>query len=181
MLQSILVPPGGGQSSNFGVLHESWETSVSIRTAGGRSLAFINPYFQVRLTSRYFDLATTPAVGRPMDLCYEVTPSGARAQGGGPCSQATGGGTIAGITFDDPRSPFNGADRSLDVNENRVTNAAGPRVWFTDPFGQRARPDSFPGAVRQFLARVDNSRGGLGTSGPTLRRYYGGTLVHAPN
>ncbi len=62
-----------------------------------------------------------------------------------------------------------------------MTNASGPRVWFTDPFGLHARPDSFPGAVRQFLARIDNSRGGLDANAPTLRRYYGGTLVHPPN
>ena len=178
VLQSILVPVG--QSSNIGVLHESWQTSIGIRTAGGRGLAFINPYFQVRLPSRYYDPATAPAVGRPMDLCYEVTPSGARAQSN-MCNQATANGTITGITFDDPRSPFNGADRFFDMNENEVTNAAGPTGWFTDPFGLHARPDSFPGAVRQWIARIDNSRGGLGTNGPTLRRYYGGTSVHPPN
>jgi hypothetical protein len=56
-------------------------------------------------------------------------------------------------------------------------------VWFTDPFGLHARTDSFPGAVRQFLARIDNRRGDLGTSGPSLRRDYGGTSVsvHPPN
>jgi len=93
----------------------------------------------------------------------------------------TGNGTITGITFDDPRSPFDGADRTIDVNENQITNANGPRVWFTDPFGAHARPDSFPGAVRQWLARIDNRRGDLGTSGPSLRRYYGGASVHPPN
>src|SRR5258708_37922099 len=100
-----------------------------------------------------------------MDLCYEVTASGARAQDG-VCSQATANGTITGITFDDPRSPFNGADRFMDVNANEITNAAGPKGWFTDPFGLHARPDSFPGAVRQFLARIDNTPRGLGSHGP---------------
>lgn len=176
--QSLLVP--AGQLSNFGVLHESWETSIGIRTPSGRGLAFINPYFQVRLPSRYFDPAIAPTVGRPMDLCYEVTPSGDAARGGS-CGQVTANGTITGVTYDDPRSPFNGADRFVDVNENQITNAAGPKVWFTNPFGLQARPDSFPGSVRQFIARIDNSRGGLGTSGPTLHRNYGGTSVHPPN
>jgi len=178
VLQSILVPVG--QSSNLGVLRESWQTSIGIRTAGGRGLAFINPYFQVRFPSRYYDPGIAPAVGRPVDLCYEVTSSGSRAQSG-TCNTMTANGTITGITFDDPRSPFDGADRTIDVNENQITNAAGPRVWFTDPFGLHARTDSFPGAVRQFLARIDNRRGDLGTSGPSLRRYYGGTSVHPPN
>jgi hypothetical protein len=178
VLQSILVPVG--QSSDLGVLRESWQTSVGIRTAGGRGLAFINPYFQVRFPSRYYDPAIAPTVGRPVDLCYEVTPSGNRAQSG-TCNTMTANGTITGITFDDPRSPFNGADRTMDVNENQVTNADGPKVWFTDPFGRNARVDSFPGAVRQWIARIDNTRGGLGTSGPSVRRNYGGASVHPPN
>jgi hypothetical protein len=178
VLQSILVPVG--QSSDLGVLRESWQTSVGIRTAGGRGLAFINPYFQVRFPSRYYDPAIAPTVGRPVDLCYEVTPGGNRAQSG-TCNTMTANGTITGITFDDPRSPFNGADRTMDVNENQVTNADGPKVWFTDPFGRNARVDSFPGAVRQWIARIDNTRGGLGTSGPSVRRNYGGASVHPPN
>lgn len=180
VLQRILVPVG--QSSDLGTLRESWQTSISIRTTGGRSLAFINPYFQVRFPSRYYDPGIAPTVGRPVDLCYEVTASGARAQSS-TCNQMTANGTITGITFDDPRSPFNGADRSMDVNENQVTNALGPKVWFTNPFGLQARPDSFPGAIRQFIARLDNTRGGLGTSGPTLHRNYGGAAVsvHPPN
>jgi hypothetical protein len=178
VLQSILVPVG--QSSDLGVLRESWQTSVGIRTTGGRGLAFINPYFQVRFPSRYYDPAIAPTVGRPVDLCYEVTPGGNRAQSG-TCNTMTANGTITGITFDDPRSPFNGADRTMDVNENQVTNADGPKVWFTDPFGRNARVDSFPGAVRQWIARIDNTRGGLGTSGPSVRRNYGGASVHPPN
>jgi hypothetical protein len=176
--RDILVAPG--QRSNFGALHESWEASQAIRTAGGRSLAAFNPYFQVRLPSRFHDPATATLVGRPIDVCYEVTPSGERAQGRS-CDESTGNGTIPGIAFDDPRSLFDGADRSVDINENRITNAQGPAIWFTNPFGHRAQPDSFPGSIRQFIARIDNDRGDLGTSGPTLRRYYGGARVHAPN
>src|SRR2546429_2499011 len=29
-----------------------------------------------------------------------------------PCDQSTGAGTVAGVTFDDPRSVFNGVERS---------------------------------------------------------------------
>ena len=55
--------------------------------------------------------------------------------------------------------------------------------WFTDPFGKNGRTDSFPGSIRQFIARIDNTRGGLDVSGPTLgrNRDYGGPRVHAPN
>ncbi len=178
--QDILVPPG--QQSDFGTLHESWQTSNSIRKADGHGLAFFNPYFQVSLPSRFYDPALAPAVGRPIDVCYEVTPSGERAQGEA-CDQSTGGGTISGVTFDEPRSVFDGVDRVVDINENLIRNAEGPEVWYTDPYGKNGRTDAFPGSIRQFIARMDNSRGGLDVNGPTLGRdrNYGGPRVHAPN
>jgi hypothetical protein len=40
-----------------------------------------------------------------------------------------------------------------------------------------------PGSIRQFIARINNDRGGLELEGPTLGgdRDYGGPRVHAPN
>lgn len=177
----ILVGPGA--QSDYGVLHESWETSNSIRTPDGHRLAFFNPYFQVRLPSRFYDAAAPNLVGRPAAVCYERDSAGNRAARGGACDDLTAGGTIAGILFDDPRSPFSGADRFVDVNYNEVRNAGGPVIWFTDPFGGRAQPDSFPGAVRQVISSFDNTRGGLGNNAPTIGRgrVYGTSHVHAPN
>jgi len=178
--QFVLVPPG--QRSDFGVLHESWQTSFSLQRADGHGLAFLNPYFQVFLPSRFYDPASVNVVGRPIDVCYEVTPSGARAQGE-ECDQSTGAGTISGVTFDDPRSVFNGVERVVDINDNVIDNAQGPVFWFTDPFGKNGRTEAFPGSIRQFIAALDNTRGGLNVSGPTLgrNRDYGGPRVHAPN
>lgn len=65
--QFILVPVG--QSSNFGVLNESWETSNAIREENGHTLAFFNPYYQVRLPSRFHDPTLTGITGRPIDVC----------------------------------------------------------------------------------------------------------------
>lgn len=178
--QQILVPPG--QTSNFGALHESWETSNSIRAENGHTLAFFNPYFQVALPSRFHDPALTGITGRPIDVCYEVTPSGERAQGWA-CSQSTTNGTVTGVTFDDPRSVFDGTDRVVDINDNELANAGGPAVWYTDPFGKHGRTTAFPGSIRQFIARIDNDRAGLRLEGPTLggQRDYSGPRVHAPN
>lgn len=177
----ILV--GSGQQSDFGALHESWETSNSIRTPNGHELAFFNPYFQVSLPSRFYDAALANVTGRPIDVCYEAdTVSGHRARGG-ECADATQDGAITGITFDDPRSPFDGSERVVDINYNHVRNEHGPTTWFTNPFGLEAQPDSFPGAVRQFLSKVNNDRGGLGNGGPTVgrNRVYGSAMTHSPN
>jgi len=178
--QDILVP--AGQRSDFGALHESWQTSNSIQRADGHGLAFFNPYFQVFLPSRFYDPKIAPLVGRPIDVCYEVTPTGGRAQGT-PCAVSTNNGTIAGVTFDDPRSVFNGVDRVVDVNANIVDNPQGPEVWYTDPFGKHGRTDPFVGSIRQFIARIDNTRGGLDANGPGVGRdrNYGSPRVHAPN
>jgi hypothetical protein len=49
--------------------------------------------------------------------------------------------------------------------------------------GVRSRTEAFPGSIRQFIATIDYTRGGLDVSGPTLgrNRDYGGPRVHAPN
>jgi hypothetical protein len=178
--QEILRP--AGQSSNFGVLRESWETSNRLRTADGHTLAFFNPYYQVFRPSRFYDPAQGTLVGRPIDVCYEVMPNGNRAQGGD-CEEATAGGTVTGIAFDDPRSPFNGVRRQVDINDNVISNRGGPTVWYTDPFGRNGRPQPFAGSVRQVVASIDNDRGDLQLAGPTIggQRDYGGPRVHAPN
>src|SRR5213078_1371103 len=81
------------------------------------------------------------------------------------------------------RSVFNGVERVVDINENVIDKAKCQVFWFTDPFGKNGRTDSFPGSIRQFIANIDNTRGGLDVSGPTLgrNRDYGGPRVHAPN
>ncbi len=170
----------GGQS-NFGALHETWETSNLVRRADGHVLAHFNPYFQVRLPSRFHDPAIAPTVGRPIDVCYEVGAGGERASGG-PCDRSTDEGQTAGVTFDDPRSEFNGADHFADINANNIANSDGPETWYTDAYGQKGRTEPFPGSIRQRIAAVDNNIG-VDVNGPTIgdNRTYGVSGVRAPN
>ena len=177
--QHMLVPDG--QNSDYrAALHETWETSNSIRTAQGRTIASFDPYFQVMLPSRFYDPALPDGVGRPIAVCYEVTATGARARGG-ECAKSTGDGTTSSMTFDDPRSTFNGVLRFMDVNGNRISNADGPEAWYTDPYGRNARTEPFPGSIRQWIAQIDNT--GRPAHGPIIdrQRNYGGAGVHAPN
>ena len=176
----MLVPPG--ERSNFSsALRESWQLSQSIRSSSGRTLASVNPYFNVLRPSRYFDPAQEGLVGRPVEACYEETPTGDRAEGSD-CDESTLNGTLPDVSWDDPRSVFDGARRSVDINSNRIRNADGPEVWYTDPFGKNGRPEPFPGSVRQYIAAVDNVLS-INPSGPTFgkNREYGGPSVHAPN
>ena len=175
----FLVP--AGQSSNSGTaLRESWQISQSIRTEGGRTIASINPYYQVLHPSRFYDPALPNGVGRPIDACYEVESNGDYAQTS-LCDNSTADGTLLGVTFDDPRSEFDGVQRFVDINSNRITNADGPDVWYSDPFGKNARTEPFPGSIRQVIATIDNDI--VLESGPAIgrNRDYGGPTVHAPN
>lgn len=179
ILRHFLVSPGTG--SNFSsALHESWETSSSVRRADGHTLASFDPYFQVFLPSRYHDPVATNVTGRPIDACYEQEANGDRASGN-LCSQTTQNGTLT-VRFDDPRSPFNGVRRKVDINSNRVNNLAGPNIWYSDPFGRNARTEPFPGSVRQWIARANNDQA-FNLSGPSIgdSRNYGGSTTHAPN
>jgi hypothetical protein len=176
----LLVP--AGQTSDWNLLHESWQTSNAVVAEDGHGLAFFNPYFQVFLPSRFYDPSAPNVTGRPIDVCYWVGPNGERARGG-PCDRSTANGADTGVPFNDPRSAFDGALRVVDINSTIIDNRDGPQVWYTDPFGRHGRPAPFPGSVRQVIARIDNSLNSLNPSGPGIgqNRNYGGQGVHAPN
>src|SRR5688572_18531078 len=178
VIEHMLV--GGTRNSNFSAaLHESWQTSNQLKRENGHTIASFDPYFQVPAPSRFYDAAAPALVGRPIDMCYATESNGDRARGGA-CAETTANGTIPGITWDDPRSPFNGVRRHVDINGNRISNADGPSVWYTDPYGRHGRPDPFPGSVRQVIARINTA---LDPHGPTIghERHYGGLGVRAPN
>jgi hypothetical protein len=120
-------------------------------------------------------------VGRPIDVCYEVAVSGARAQGA-PCDASTNEGQTAGVTFDSPESRFNGAGHFVDINANNISNADGPEVWYTDAYGRNGQTSPFPGSIRQRFSEVDNNIG-VDVNGPTIGgdRQYSTVGVRAPN
>lgn len=174
--EHILVPEG--ERSSFGSgLRESWQLSESLRSASGNRLASVGPYFNVSNPSRYYDPSSPTLVSRPIDLCFEVLPDGRRAQGGF-CEEISD--TTVG--WDDPRSPFDGAHRDVDINSIRISNEDGPEIWYTDAFGANGRTEPFEGSIRQFIAKVNNEA--LTPSGPAVgrQRDYGeGEGVHPPN
>jgi hypothetical protein len=175
----MMVAPG--ERSNYdAALRESWEVSMSIRRADNQTIASANPYFQVLHPSRFFDPSAPNGVARPIDVCYETLPDGRSARQG-LCETSTSGGVVTGLTYDDPRSRFNGVRRFVDINSNRVKNADGPEVWYTDPFGRNGRTEPFPGSIRQFIARVDNSARVSHGFVIGRDRDYGGPGIRAPN
>jgi len=180
-VERFMLVPSGERSSYGQALRESWQLSESVRTADGRRLVSFGPYFNIDLPSRFYDASAEGLVGRPIDVCYEVTPAGERTSGG-PCEASTEGGAAAGVTFDDPRSLFNGVRRDMDINHVAVSNVDGPEIWYTDPYGKNGRTTPFPGSVAQVVGRVESPTE-VQVDGPSIGRDrdYGGPGVHAPN
>lgn len=153
-------------------LRESWEIGGRIRTVQGRTLASFNPYFQIFDPSRFFDPEAERAMGRPIDLCAQPELINVDR-----CEQLGG----LQVEWDDPRSPFKGTRRFVDINSNVVRNAEGPEVWYTDPLGGNGQTEPFPGAIAQWIASRDNS--GMNLRGAVMGkdRRYDAEGVHAPN
>ena len=172
-VRTHLLRAAGGQESNFDVLRENWEVHAELRTENGRALASFNPYFQVLDPSRFFDPALERKMGRTVDLCFGAE---MRARGG-PCREVEG---LATVAWDDPRSPFKGVRRFVDINGNRVDNAGGRTTWYTDPLGKRASALPFPGSIVQWVAAKENT--GYDLHGPPIgkNRSYNAKGVHAP-
>ncbi|HTS87069.1 MAG TPA: hypothetical protein VMG41_01155 [Gemmatimonadales bacterium] len=172
---------GPGQRADYNsALHESWQTSNSIRTSNGHTIASFNPYFQVLFPSRFYDPGVAGITGRPIAQCDSLNPG--RDATNDLCDESTSNGALRGLAYDDPRSKFNGVLRFVDINSNNINNAGGQEVWYTDPFGGHASTSPFPGSIRQWVATVNNNYG-FNVDGPAIGfdRNYGTTSTHAPN
>lgn len=181
-LQHILVRSGQWSQYSLG-LYEDWLTASYLRTADGRQLAYFDPHFAVFNPSRYADPAQPTRLRRTIDLCDERVGSGSRQRRarGGACEWGTNYGQLR-LSWDDPRSPFNGTHREVYFNQTALDNANGPTVWYTDAYGGNASSTPFAGAIRQVVAAVSNRRPWpLESQAAGADRRYGGSGVHAPN
>ena len=178
--QFILVP--SGQFSQFSEgLYEDWVSGNYIKRVDGSTLAYFDPHFAVFAPSRFFEGSRSDLTGRSMESCYETEVNGDQAHGGA-CDASTNNGQATDVTWDDPRSQLNGLTREVYFNQTVLTNASGPSTWYTDPFGGHASTTPFAGSVRQFIAKIDNTRPfPLESQAFGKTRNYGGEGVHAPN
>ncbi len=171
----ILVP--GSRGSAFWAIYENWQADSGLD--GGQLLEF-DADFAVFNPSRYAAANGTTTIARVLDTCWEVEANGDRANRR-PCPDETDGDPFF-CTWDDPRSPFDGAHRELFVGQTTIRNLGGPVHWYTDPYGNNPSVTPFPGSIRQHIAAVDTS------DRPEVARrlfgrttWFGGNGVHAPN
>jgi hypothetical protein len=198
---AVLVPINA--TSDFATgLRDTWYSALSLLRSDGTELAFVDPSFAVVSPSRYFDTTRIDAIGHSIDLCYygvnaagELIDSPLRAgevvlQVRGPeCAAVAPNGPstplITRVAYDDPRSPFNGCQRTVTLGATRISNAGGPTATFySDPYGRATRAGSFVGGVKQYVSQTGNSAAAAidrvgfgGDTDPCLS----GSNIHAPN
>jgi hypothetical protein len=124
--------------------YEDWLSGNHITTPAGRDLAYFDPHFAVFDPSRYFQSGQPNNFGRSVDGCRQLSGSLAWQ-----CQVLKDN---PAITWDSPQSPFKGEKREMYVNQNIITNVAGPNVWYCDPYGHNASTQPFPGAVPQYIS-----------------------------
>lgn len=167
----FLVAPG--RTTSAFALWEQWIAQNRLYTGSdpeaGETVARFYTRFDIFDPSRYADPdpSVTPEpgystrIGRPLDLCWEALP-GARQvdRGYTPCATATAGWSLPAQErppYDDPVSPFRGAEREVRFRGATVSNLDGPEAWYTDPYGGNASTSPFPGAICQLVSDTDNS------------------------
>jgi len=168
--RNVLVPPG--RTTSVWALYEKWTSVNALELPGGAPLARFETSFGVFNPSRYAGPGTTTA--RTLPLCWETAADGDRANGVD-CSQA-----IAGTTFDDARSPFDGTRRDVYLAGTKLENPGGTRRWWTDPYGRNASPTPFPGGVCQLVGSVAGQADAR-TQVFGRNHSYDADGVHAPN
>jgi hypothetical protein len=178
--QYVLVSPNQPSSySDLWSMWEIWQSDNLIRTAGGDVLADFNPRFGVRNPSRYYEAGQPGNVGRTLGASWETDPADDGRVNAWPW---TGVSDLEPFEYRDPRSPFAGAARDFRVQRTTITNPDGPERWYTDPYGENASAEWFPGAICQLIGDVDNS----GYPEPEAQQFnitkdWGTDGVHAPN
>jgi hypothetical protein len=158
----------GNTSDLVAALQESWNSVVTLRTAGGAELARLNPGLINRNPSRY---RSGNAGVQSIDLCYTGLDAGGNlisdpAQVGSIVRQVRGSGTDCArlsptgpataaalrIRFDAREAVFKGCSRQVVFRDQSIRNGTGPTTWYTNPAGGDARTAAFTSSLKQFVA-----------------------------
>jgi hypothetical protein len=167
-------------TSNSTQLSEVWKTQNLVTTADNRLLFRFATYFFVSDPARFFDPGAPSNLGRGAVECYATKEGGAFKSNSNACRAARAFSGPTAVAWDAPDSYFIGAKRGVRFNDFMLTNPGDRTVWYTDPFGQNARPDPFPGSIEQRIAAKVHT-GVRFFTGPTIGGDFRAPGVHAPN
>ncbi len=167
---------GEGERSNWHAFDERW-TLYQNDDSEDFGRFFIQFYFFVDLPSRYWD---GTKLARTVDLCYRT---GARqVRNDSLCEPMRRANPGRRVQWDDPASPFNGADRSVFMVDIRLDNNAGQTDWYTDIHGSNWSATPFAGAIRQHVGTTPIRAAASYRPSPIRSIDFADDLgLHAPN
>jgi hypothetical protein len=157
---------------------EIWKTQNSIVAPNGQNAFRFAWYWSVSNPARYFDPRQPGGLARTLDNCW------ASAKGGflvisNPCVNIRKSFGAGNLTWDDPRSPFTGAQRGIRLDSFTLKYPVGPTVWYTDALGMNPSLTPFPGSVQQEVSNINHTPNQY--VGGSVGRDFGVPGVHAPN
>ena len=139
----VLVPEG--QQSNWFPFDERWTLYHSVDSDDfGRF--FIQFQVFADVPARYWD---GTALARTVDLCYLTGERQVRDDDY--CEPMRAANPGRRVPWNDPASPFNGADRTVFMGDIRLDNDAQQTDWYTDLNGGVWSTEPFPGSIRQYV------------------------------
>ncbi len=181
--RNVLVP--GGQASSIWALYEVWQSANTLTRADGSALATFDPWFGIRNPARAHAGGVNNLICNLVDVTDMTDPADGGTARGYPFDEVRTieTGTGQQLPKEDPRSPFDGAQRDFYLHTTEVTNAGRATTWYTDPWGAGGTTTAATGKVRQHVSATDNS------AWPDLERrsfglqadYGHNNGVHAPN
>jgi hypothetical protein len=135
--------------NNYFAPYELWEGDLRIQTPFGKMIAEHGRQWDVLDPIRFVDPNSLTGFSYNADNC---------AKGGifdkiqyiGGCNSRT-----TNVAWDSPQSGFKGIKRTAYFGRNRVSNAGGAQIWWTDPLGSNAVSTQFSSGLKQKISSVE--------------------------
>ncbi len=167
---------GEGERTNWHAFDERW-TLYQNDDSEDFGRFFIQFYFFVDLPSRYWD---GEKLARTVDLCYET--GSRQVRNDEHCEPMRRANPGKRVQWDDPASPFNGADRKVFMVDIRLDNKAGQTDWYTDIYGSNWSAEPFAGSIKQHVGTTPIRAAASYRPSPIRSIEYADDLgLHAPN
>ena len=165
-----------GERSDWFPFDERWTLYQSVDSEDfGRF--FIQFFFFVDRSARYWD---GEALAHTVDLCYL---SGERqVRHDSLCDPMRQANPDRRVAWDDPASPFNGANRQLFMGDLRLDNEGQQTDWYTDVHGGVWSAEPFPGSIRQHVGTTPIRAAASYRPSPIRSISFDDDIgIHAPN
>lgn len=162
--------------------YEIWEGDLRITTPGGKMLAEHGRQWDVLDPIRFIDPNSSSGYSYNSLQCGN---GGLLYRRTLLCETSTG--NYGNTPWDSPKSRFRGLKRTTYFGRNRVSNAGGAEVWWTDPLGGNAVTSPFASGLKQRFSSVEANICKLSVCSTlndrAIQRQFndGGGTVHAPN